>query len=259
MKISRPIVILDLETTGTWIEKDKIIEIAMIRCEPSGERQVFTRRVNPGILIPAEVTQVTGISNEDVKNAPRFSEIAKDVLPFLEGADFGGFNIERFDLPILAREFSEAGMSFHYSKMMIYDAQKIYHLNEKRDLTAAYSFYCHKDLVGAHSALADTEATLEVLQAQIQKYGQGKEEIESLRDFDYKKHGEFYDAERRIRWWNGELYMMFGKYSCKESLKDVAQKDRRYLEWILSQDFSDEIKDLIEDALEGQFPVYEKK
>jgi DNA polymerase III subunit epsilon len=254
MKLTRPLVILDLETTGTWIEKDRIIEVGMIRCLPDGGRDRFLRRVNPGMPIPPAVTEVTGIKDEDVKDALYFRQIAEDVLKFLEGADFGGFNIERFDLPLLAREFKDAGLKFTWQDRVIYDAQKIYHLHERRDLTAAYAFYCNKDLVDAHSALADSEATLEVLAAQITKYGKGSEGIESLRDFNYKQHSEFYDASRKFRWWNGELYMMFGKYARREGLKEVAQKDRKYLEWILTQDFSDEVKDLIEGALEGHFP-----
>lgn len=254
MKLTHPLVILDLETTGTWIEKDRIIEIGMIRCLPDGQRETFIRRVNPGMPIPHPASEVTGIKDEDVKDAPYFRQLAGEVLKFLEGADLGGFNIERFDLPLLARECKDAGFRFEYSDRVIYDAQKIYHLHERRDLTAAYAFYCGKNLIDAHSALADSEATLEVLMAQVQKYGKGEEVIESLRDFNYKQYSEFYDAGRKFRWWNGELYMMFGKYSRRENLKEVAQKDRKYLEWILTQDFSDEVKDLIEGALEGHFP-----
>lgn len=258
MKLIRPLVVIDLETTGTWIDKDRIIEIGMIRCLPDGQQLTFEKRVNPGIAIPAVVTEVTGISNADVKTAPHFREIAVEVKTFLAGADFGGFNIERFDLPLLAREFSDNGYEFKWQDRAIYDAQKIYHLHERRDLTAAYAFYCHKDIVDAHSALGDVKATLDVLSAQITKYGgDGREDIEALRDFDYKQHSEFYDAGRRIRWWNGELYMMFGKYAKKETLRKIAEKDRGYLSWILTQDFSEEIKELIEGALEGHFPVYE--
>ena len=254
MKLERPLVVLDLETTGTWIDKDRIIEIGMIRCLPGGERCVYEKRVNPGMPIPPEVVDVTGIHDNDVKDAPYFRQIAGEVLEFLAGADLAGFNLERFDLPLLAREFSETGIDFDYSRRAVYDAQKIYHLHERRDLTAAYDFYCHKDLEGAHSAVADSEATLEVLTAQLKKYGQGADRLEALLGFDYKQRTDFYDSGRKFRWWNGELYMMFGKYARKEHLKTVAQKDRKYLEWILTQNFSDEVKDLIEGALEGHFP-----
>ncbi len=254
MKLQRPLVVLDLETTGTWIDKDRIIEIGMIQCHPDGGRFCYEKKVNPGILIPQEVIDVTGISNEDVKEAPYFRQIAGEVLEFLSGADLAGFNVERFDLPLLAREFSDAGIKFDYSQRAVYDAQKIYHLHERRDLTAAYNFYCHKELEGAHSAIVDSEATLAVLSAQLEKYGQGEDRLDVLLGFDYKQRTDFYDVGRRFRWWNGELYMMFGKYARKEHLKTIAQKDRKYLEWILTQNFSDDIKDLIEGALEGHFP-----
>lgn len=254
MKLTNSLVILDLETTGVWIEKDRIIEIAMIRCFPDGTRTTYESYVNPGMPIPLQVTQVTGIKDADVKDAPRFRDIAPQVFRFLEDADLGGFNVERFDLPLLEREFNECGIKFDWSKRSIYDAQKVYHLHERRDLSAAYAFYCHKELKDAHSALADTQATLDVLVAQVQKYGAGNETIEALKDFNYRKQTEFYDVDRKLRWWNGELYMMFGKYARKTSLQEIAKTDRPYLEWILKQDFSDEVKDIIEQALEGHFP-----
>ncbi len=258
MKLSRPLVILDLETTGIWIEKDRIIEVGMIRCLPDGTQLAYEKRVNPGMPIPSFATEVTGITNEDVKNAPYFREIAKEVLAFLENADLGGFNLERFDLPLLAREFIDAGISFEWNDRVIYDAQKIYHLNEKRDLSAAYFFYCNKELTDAHSALADTQATLDVLRSQVKKYGQGDETIEVLRSFEYRKKNEFLDADKRLRWWNGEVYMMFGKYAPRKTLKEIALTDRPYLEWILSQDFNDEVKAIVSSALKGVFPAAEK-
>lgn len=257
MKLKKDLVVLDLETTGTWIDKDRIIEIGMIRCFPDGQKKIYEKRINPGMAIPKAVTEITGISQEDVQNAPYFRDVAPEILSFLENADLAGFNLERFDLPLLSREFADNGMEFQWKSRDVYDAQKIYHLHEKRDLTAAYAFYCHKELCDAHSALADVNATLDVIESQVKKYGQGQEEIEVLRDFDYKRRLEFYDAGRKFRWWNGELYMMFGKYAKRETLRNVAQKDRSYLEWILSQDFSEEVKDLVEDALEGKFPIFE--
>ncbi len=254
MKLSKPLVVLDLETTGVWIEKDKIIEIAMIRVFPDGTRQTYSTYVNPGMPIPPEVSEVTGIKDEQVKDAPKFRDIANDVYRFMDGADLGGFSVERFDLPLLEREFCECGIKFEWNKLTIYDAQKVYHLHERRDLTAAYNFYCGKELVDAHSALADTQATLDVLISQVEKYGKGNETIEALKEFDYRKRLEFFDSDRKLRWWNGELYMMFGKYARKSSLQEIAKTDRPYLEWILKQDFRDDVKEVIEQALEGKFP-----
>lgn len=256
MKLNRPLVVLDLETTGTWIEKDRIIEIAMIRCEVDGSFLEYNQRVNPEMPIPKEVSDLTGISDEDVKDCPKFRELANEIFAFIGEADLSGFNAERFDFPLLQREFAESGIAFAWQKQAVYDTQKIYHLNEKRDLTAAYAFYCGKELEGAHGALADTRATLDVLKAQIQKYGNN--DLESLQGFDYKSSGEFYDEGRRFRWWNGELYMMFGKYARKKTLKQVVRDDPRYLEWILSADFNADVKDLVSRALEGKFPPYSK-
>ena len=254
MKLVRPLVVLDLETTGTWIEKDKIIEIALIKINPDGKREDYTTRVNPKMPIPSKVTEITGISDADVNDAPEFSSIAATVKTFLADHDLGGFNVDRFDIPLLAREMSDAGVGFEYANRAIFDAQKVYHFHEKRDLTAAYKNYCGKELVNAHSALADTEATLEILEAQVKRYGQGRDDLSLLLDFDYKPSAEFYDAERKFRWWNGELYMTFGKYAKKESLRMIAKKDPGYLHWIMDKDFSDDIKQMIQDVLNGQHP-----
>ncbi|MFS6749766.1 exonuclease domain-containing protein, partial [Staphylococcus aureus] len=144
MKLTRPLVVLDLETTGTWIEKDRIIEIALIKIHPDLNKEIFHTKINPAMAIPPRVTEITGIRNEDVKDAPAFGNIAGKVLEFLADADLGGFNVERFDLPLLAREMLDAGLKFDYSQRTIYDAQKIFHLHQKRDLSSAFMFYCHQ-------------------------------------------------------------------------------------------------------------------
>ena len=254
MKISRTLVVLDLETTGTWIEKDKIIEIAMIKCQPSGETVTFDQRVNPGIPIPPKVSEITGMKDDDVKDKPFFSEIARAVLDFIGDADLAGFNLERFDVPLLSRELQEAGLKLDLNVRHIYDAQKIYHLNVKRDLSAAYQFYCNKPLQGAHAALVDTQATLEILTAQVAAYGKGSEDLETMQEFEYKQTSEFFDGDRKFRWWNGELYMMFGKYARTESIRDIVKKDPSYLQWILTKDFSDDVKNMVQGVLNGKFP-----
>ena len=254
MKLTRDLVVFDIETTGTWIEKDKIVEIAMIKTHPDGMTETYHKKVNPEMNIPDIISDLIGITNEDVKDAPLFKDIAMEILEFIDNCDFGGFNVERFDLPLLAREMRESGNKFNWKICKVYDAQKVYHLNEKRDLTAAYKFYCNKNHDNAHSALADTEATLEILSAQVSQYGKD-DQLESLGSFEYKVIADFYDDERKFRWWDGKLYMMFGKYAKKCSLQEVASKDPKYLEWIVSAKFSEEIKGLVQDALIGKFPV----
>ncbi len=255
LKITRPLVALDLETTGTWLEKDRIVEIALVRLEPGGERRSYLSRVNPGMPIPPRVSQITGITDADVKDAPPFKKIASDVLAFIGEADLAGFNVERFDLVILERELFGAGLKFEWRGRVIYDAQKIYHIHEKRDLKAAYQFYCRKELVNGHTAMGDTTAALEILEAQVGRYGSPEQGIESLRDFDYERIDDYFDAERKFRWWNGELYPVFGKYGRKASLREIAAKDPGYLEWLLTTDFGDPVKKLIRDALGGRFPA----
>ncbi len=258
MKLTHTLIVLDLETTGTWVEKDRIIEIAMIKCHVDGQQERYHKKVNPGMPIPKVVTELTGLSNECVKNEPFFKDIVKEVLNFIGNADFGGFNVERFDLPLLEREICTAGQRFEWKTRRIYDAQKIYHIHEKRNLSAAYSFYCNKDLEDAHTAMADTQATLEVISSQVDKYGDEDKNLESLAEFDYTVTAEFYDPNKRFRWWNGKLYMMFGKYAKHLHLEEVASKDPRYLEWILSADFSPEVRNLVQNALQGKFPSQPK-
>ncbi|NQU95801.1 MAG: 3'-5' exonuclease [Candidatus Omnitrophica bacterium] len=259
MKISRPLVVLDLETTGTWVEKDKIVEIGMVKHLPDGSKESYVKRVNPGMHIPESVSKITGISDEDVKDALIFSKIAPEVIAFLGDCNIGGFNIERFDIPLLEREIIDVGLKFELGDRVVYDAQKIYNIHEKRNLTAAYKFYCNKALDNAHSALGDVEATFEILSEQVNKYGSTEEGISSLAKFDYERSLDYFDKGRKFRWWNSELYPMFGKHARRHSIRELVKRDRAYLEWILSKDFSVEVKAMIGDALSGAFPKPPKR
>ena len=254
MKITNPLVCLDVESTGVWVEKDKIIEIALVKYFGDGKINIFHKKVNPGISIPEVVTDLTGIGDDDVKDAPRFKQIAQEISDFLGGSDFGGFNIESFVFPLLEREFGDAGIKFEWRGRKIYDAQKVFHLNEKRDLTAAYKFYCDKELSGAHSALVDSEAVLEILQKQVERYGEGRDELSVLDQFEYSSHSAFHDAERKFCWWDGKLYLMFGKHARKTPLDALVKTDPGYLSWVLNADFSDNVKTIIRKALKGELP-----
>jgi len=170
LNLKVPLCFFDLETTGVNISQDRILEIAVIKLMPNGDMLRKSNILNPTIPISNESTAIHGLSNEDVRDKPTFKDVAKDYAKFMEGADLSGFNILKFDVPILVEEFLRAGVDFDYGRKRIIDAQKIYHMMEKRNLTTAYRFYCNKELENSHSAEADTQATLEVLFAQIEKY-----------------------------------------------------------------------------------------
>ena len=191
-----------------------------------------------------------------MRDAPAFGEVANEILSFIGSADLAGFNVERFDLPLLEREFADAGIRFTWAERKIYDAQRIFHLNEKRDLTAAYQFYCGKELIGAHGALADSEAVYEILEKQVHKYGEGQEAISVLDKFEYSSNMAFYDAGKKFGWWNGKLYPVFGKYRRQVSLDELVKKDPGYLKWLLASDFKEDVKTLVKAALKGECPTH---
>lgn len=165
LNLQRPLVFFDLETTGVQITRDRIVEISIVKVHPDGERETKTRRINPGIPIPPEATAVHGISDEDVADCPTFAQVARSLYTWLEGCDIAGFNSNRFDVPMLIEEFLRAGVAINFDDRYFVDVQTIFHKMERRTLEAAYKFYCNKTLENAHSAEADTLATVEVLEA----------------------------------------------------------------------------------------------
>lgn len=183
LNLKKPIVFFDLETTGIDVTHDRIVEISIIKVLPSGEEIEKTRRVNPGIPIPAEATAVHHITDEDVANEPYFKQIARSLANELTGCDIAGYNSNRFDIPMLDQEFQRAGVKFDFSKARFVDVQTIFHKKEQRTLVAAYRFYCGQELNEAHSANADTRATLEVLKAQLDRYDDLPNDIEELSKF----------------------------------------------------------------------------
>ena len=235
LKLHKPLCVFDLETTGTNVGKDRIVEICILKINPDASRESKTWLVNPGIAIPAETTAVHGISDEDVANAPSFKEIAAKIMEMIAGTDLAGFNSNRFDVPLLAEELLRAGVDFDLSKFRLVDAQTIYHKKEPRNLSAAFQFYCGKELINAHSAEADVLATFEVLDAQVGKYEDLPKEIAGLSEFSY--HNRFADLAGMIHFnENEEEIFAFGKYK-GQIVKEVFQKDLGYYGWIQSADF----------------------
>ena len=236
LNLKRPMVFFDLETTGTNISSDRIVEISMVKVMPNGEEIVKTRRINPEMPIPAEATAVHHITDEDVRNEPTFKQLAKSLREFIQGCDFCGFNSNRFDLPLLAEEFLRAGVDVDlFKKAQYIDVQNIFHKKEERTLVAAYRFYCGKELEAAHSAAADTMATYEVLCSQLDRYDDLENSVESLSEFSSR--GRTADFAGRIGYNDkGEEVFNFGKYR-DQSVEAIFRKEPSYYDWIMNGDF----------------------
>ena len=250
--LDRPMVFLDLETTGLRVGSDRIIELALIRIAPNGDVMERVRRFNPGIPIPPEASAVHGITDEDVADHPPFSARARSLARLLEPCDLGGFNLRRFDLPMLLAEFQRSGIPFDLRNRRIVDAQMIFHREEPRDLSAAVRFYLGRELEDAHSALADIRATAAVLGAQLQRYPHLPRDVDGLNAYC----DEIQPFETEFdRWFSasegGELVFRRGKYR-GELLGVVATSSPDYLEWMLGLDDLDaDVKEVVRTALRG--------
>lgn len=235
LDLKKPICFFDLETTGINVAKDRIVEIAILKVYPNGNKESHTWRVNPEMPIPIEASSVHGITNEMVANEPTFKELAPKVYQLISDSDLGGYNSNRFDIPVLAEEFLRAEIDFDLKRALSVDVQTIFHKMEKRTLEAAYRFYCGKELINAHSAEADTSATYEVLLGQLKKYPNLKNDIAFLSDFSsHKDRADFagfivYNDE-------GTEVFSFGKYKGK-SVVEVLENDPGYFGWLQNADF----------------------
>jgi DNA polymerase-3 subunit epsilon len=252
LNLRNPICFFDLESTGTNITHDRIIEIAVIKVMPNGEVLRKTNLLNPGIPIPPESVIFHGIRDEDVKDKPAFKDVAKDYARFLEGADLSGFSILKMDVPLLVEEFLRAGVDFDYQRKRIIDSQKIFHLMEKRTLAAAYRFYSNKELQESHTAEADAEASMEVLLAQVEKYdgldvtdASGKKVGEIKNDMDTLSKlisADMVDlAGRMIKNDKGEEVFNFGKHKGKKVMA-VLKEEPAYYDWMMNGDFPQDTK-----------------
>jgi len=254
LNLKNPLVFLDIETTGINIVTDRIVEITILKIHPGGKEEVKTFRVNPTIPISPKATSINGITDDDVKDAPVFPAIAQTLANELEGCDFAGFNSNKFDIPLLAEEFLRANVDIDLKKRKFIDVQVIFHKMEQRTLSAAYKFYCHKDLHDAHTSLADTKATYEVLKAQLEQYEEKKfvdaegnvstpiiNDLEALSKFS--SHTNNVDWAGRIIYnEKGIEVINFGKYK-GIAVDEVLKKDPGYYSWMMN----------------GEFPLYTKK
>jgi DNA polymerase-3 subunit epsilon len=241
LNLKRSLAFLDLETTGINIANDRIVEISVLKITPEGREEWMISRVNPEMPIPPKSTAIHGISDADVASSPTFKEIAKNLTSFLEGCDLSGYNALKFDIPVLAEEFLRVNVDFNFKKRRYVDVQVIFHKKEQRTLSAAYLFYCNKNLNDAHSSKADTQATYEVLKAQLDRYTDLANDIEKLSDFS--AHNTSADFIGRIIFdENGVETFNFGKHKGK-TVEQVFKDDPAYYSWMMN----------------GDFPLYTKK
>jgi DNA polymerase III subunit epsilon len=243
LKLDRPLVVFDTETTGTNSRTDRIIEIACVKIHPDGRREEWVRRLNPRQPIPPASTVIHGISDADVKDSPTFKEVAAELARFLEGCDLGGYNITGFDLPVLRTEFLRAGVPFEVAERRLVDAQRIFFAKEPRNLAAAARFYCQREHDRAHGALADAVMTLDVLGGQLSRYGDLPRSVAELHELYCAGLDQDLDPEGRFRLIKGEPTVNFGKNRGR-TLKEMSREEPGFLKWILKGDFSDPVKEL---------------
>jgi DNA polymerase III subunit epsilon len=241
LNLKRPIAFLDLETTGINVSTDRIVELSVLKISPNGKEEWMTTRINPEMAIPQKSTAIHGIKDDDVAKSPTFKEVARKLAAFLEGCDLAGYNAIKFDIPVLAEEFLRVNIDFSFTKRRYVDVQVIFHKKEQRTLSAAYLFYCKKELEGAHGSKADTSATFEILKSQLDRYKDLENDIEKLADFSsFNSNVDF--AGRIVLDEKGVEIFNFGKHKGKP-VEVVFNEEPAYYSWMMN----------------GEFPLYTKK
>ncbi|MBN8703548.1 MAG: 3'-5' exonuclease [Bacteroidetes bacterium] len=241
LKLNKPLAFIDLETTGVSVGKDRIVEISILKLHPNGEKEIKTQRINPEMPIPIVTSKIHGIYDKDVASEPTFKEFAPVLARFLDNCDFAGYNSNKFDIPLLAEEFLRVEIDFDLKNRKLVDVQNIFHQMEQRTLSAAYKFYCQKELVDAHSAEADTTATYEILLAQLDKYKELQGDVNYLHDFSSRSKNADLAGRIVFNEKNVEVFS-FGKHKDK-SVEEVFAKEPSYYNWMM----------------DGDFPLYTKK
>lgn len=243
LNLKRPIAFFDLETTGINVVTDRIVEICILKILPDGKEDVKTYRINPTIPIPVQASEIHGIYDADVADKPTFGQVGKEIANYIKDCDLAGFNSNKFDVPLLAEEFLRAGIDFDFSKHKKVDAQVIFHKKEQRTLTAAYKFYCNKDLEGAHGAEADTRATYEVFKAQLALYPELGTDMDSIAEFS--SHTRNVDFMGRIVLNDKDVEVInFGKHK-GVPVETVFEKEPSYYNWMMNGDFPLNTKQVI--------------
>lgn len=258
LKLDRPLAVFDIESTGLNTRSDRILELSVIRIEPSGAEHTCTWMFNPEMAIPPESTAIHGITDEDVADAPVFAEEIDDIDTFLADCDLAGYNLLHFDIPILEEEFARCGRNLDTGARRVLDAQRIFHMKEPRDLSAALRFFCGREHTDAHGAESDARATLDVIRGEFAKYDDLPTDMDVIdREFGLRDPLDV-DRAGKFRWDNGEVVLNFGKKKGAK-LTDLAANDRNFLKWMVKSDFPVDTRRIAEDALEGVFPVCKLK
>lgn len=256
LKLTRPLVFIDLETTGLDIANDRIIEIALIKINPDNTQETYCKRVNPTIPISAESSQITGITDDMVKDEPQFNDLANEIAAFIGNADLAGYNSNKFDIPVLAEEFLRAQADFDMGSRKFVDVQNIFHKMEQRTLSAAFLFYCNQSMENAHNALYDTQVTLDVFKAQLERYPDLSNDVSELAEFTRAGNQEIADfAGRLAKNKQGEVVYNFGKHKGK-SVEEVSKTEPGYFGWMLDADFPLYTKQVLRKEMER---IKEKK
>ncbi len=249
LNLERPLVFFDLETTGVNISTDRIVEISMVKVMPNGDEETKTRRINPEMNIPAESTAIHGITNEDVKDCPTFKQLANGIKAYIDGCDMAGYNSDKFDVPLLNEEFNRAGVEIDMHDRKYIDVQTIFYKKEPRTLIAAYAKYCGKNLEEAHSANADTQATVDVLKAQLDTYTDLENNVDFLSE--YSHHNRLVDfAGLMVYNDKDEIVFNFGKYKGKK-VEDILSREPSYYAWIENGKFTQDSKDCLKKVKDG--------
>ena len=255
LRLRRPLAVLDLETTGISPAADRIVEICVMRLSADGAEKLLRQRVNPEVPIPPGATAVHGITDADVAGEPTFSQIAVEVRDFLTECDLAGFNIARFDLPLLEAEFNRAAIGFSREGRAIVDVMVLYHMKERRDLSAAAQFYIGRTLPDLHSPEADARATFDILRAQLERYEDLPLDVESLHDLCNPVNPDWIDPEGKFAWAGGVAIITFGRHKGRTLQDLAADPEPNYLHWMLGADFSAEAKEIARNALNGTLPA----
>ncbi len=253
LELSRPLAVFDIEATGTSPQSDRIIELAIVRLMPDGSQDTKTFLVNPGMPIPPESTRIHGFVDEDVADAPSFSDVASEIAETLDNCDLAGFNVIRFDIPMLLEEFRRANLVFDIETRKVVDAQRIYHQREPRDLTAALSFYCNEMHLDAHGAAPDAEASARVIEAQLGRYEDLPRDVSGLDAYCNPREPDWVDRSGRLKWVSDEIVLNFGKKK-GTSLKVMLRDDPGFIRWMLRSDFPTDVKAILEDAKRDVWP-----